>query len=62
MANGRAALIELMEESTDRDLVRDMLAFAAERPMELAVETATSAPDVATLLEPTAAPLAALRY
>ncbi|MEO1533795.1 MAG: IS256 family transposase [Pseudomonadota bacterium] len=44
MTDDRMALIELVEKSADEDLVRDMLAFAAERLMELEVEAATGAP------------------
>ena len=43
MTDDRMALIELVEKSADEDLVRDMLAFAAERLMELEVEAATGA-------------------
>jgi transposase-like protein len=38
------ALIELVEKQADEDLVRDMLAYAAERLMEMEVEAATGAP------------------
>lgn len=44
MTDDRMALIELVEKSADDDLVRDMLAFAAERLMELEVEATTGAP------------------
>jgi hypothetical protein len=37
------ALIELVEKQADGDLVREMLAFAAERIMEAEVETRTGA-------------------
>lgn len=35
MTDDRMALIELIEKQADTDLVREMLAFAAERIMEL---------------------------
>jgi transposase-like protein len=38
------ALLELVEKEAEGDLVREMLAFAAERLMELEVEAATGAP------------------
>jgi transposase-like protein len=38
------ALIELIEKGSDADLIRDMLAFAAERLMNLEVEALTGAP------------------
>ncbi|MFO0405184.1 MAG: IS256 family transposase, partial [Labrys sp. (in: a-proteobacteria)] len=37
------ALIELIEKGADADLVREMLAFAAERIMELEIEARTGA-------------------
>jgi hypothetical protein len=37
-------LIELIEKGADADLVRELLAFAAERLMELEVEGKTGAP------------------
>ncbi len=43
MTDDRMALIELIEKGADRDLVRDMLAFAAERLMEHEVEALTGA-------------------
>ena len=43
MTNDRMALIELVEKQADGDLVRDMLAFAAERVMEVEVEARTGA-------------------
>ncbi len=43
MTDGRMALIELVEKQADGDLVREMLAFAAERIMELEVEARTGA-------------------
>lgn len=39
----RMALIELIEKQTDGDLVREMLAFAAERIMEAEIEARTGA-------------------
>ncbi len=44
MTNDRMALIELTEKGADADLVRQMLAFAAERLMEAEVEGRTGAP------------------
>jgi transposase-like protein len=44
MTDERMALIELIEKGADADLVREMLAFAAERLMELEVEARTGAP------------------
>src|SRR3954452_4999531 len=38
------ALIELIEKGADSDLVRELLAFAADRMMELEVEARTGAP------------------
>jgi transposase-like protein len=43
MTEERMALIELVEKQADGDLVREMLAFAAERIMETEVETRTGA-------------------
>ena len=44
MTNDRTALLDLIEKSADADLVRAMLAFAAERLMTLEVENLTGAP------------------
>jgi transposase-like protein len=44
MTDDRMALLELIEKGADGDLVRDLLAFAAERLMELEVEARTGAP------------------
>jgi len=44
MTDGRMALLELIEKRADTDLVREMLAFAAARLMDLEVETLTGAP------------------
>jgi len=44
MTDDRMILMELVEKSADEDLVRDMLAYAAERLMEMEVEAATGAP------------------
>ena len=44
MTDDRMALIELIEKGSDGDLVRELLAFAAERMMELEVEARTGAP------------------
>src|SRR3982751_5861159 len=46
MTDDRMALLELIEKTADADLVRAMLAFAAERLMALEVETLTGAPAV----------------
>ncbi|SMX43871.1 Transposase, Mutator family [Maliponia aquimaris] len=43
MTDDRMALIELVEQRADGDLVREMLAFAAERIMEAEVEVRTGA-------------------
>jgi transposase-like protein len=43
MADERMALLELVEKAADADLVRDMLAFAAERIMDAEVQTLTGA-------------------
>ncbi|GAC1532809.1 MAG: IS256 family transposase [Candidatus Dormibacteraceae bacterium] len=43
MTDDRMALIELIEKGADGDLVRELLAFAAERMMELEVEACTGA-------------------
>ena len=43
MTDERMALLELVEESADVDLVREMLAFAAERIMDAEVELLTGA-------------------
>src|SRR4028118_2225444 len=44
MTDDRMALIELIEKGADGDPVRDLLAFAAGRMMELEVEARTGAP------------------
>ncbi len=43
MTDDRVALIELIEKGADTDLVRAMLAFAAERLMEAEVDVRTGA-------------------
>jgi len=43
MTDERMALLELVEQQADGDLVREMLAFAADRIMEAEVETRTGA-------------------
>jgi hypothetical protein len=43
MTDDRMALIELVEKQADGDLVRGMLAFAAERIMDAEAETRTGA-------------------
>ena len=43
MTEERMALLELVEKQADSDLVRDMLAFAAERIMEAEIEARTGA-------------------
>jgi transposase-like protein len=49
MTDESMALLELVEKEADGDLVREMLAFAAERLMELEVEAAAGAPKGARL-------------
>jgi putative transposase len=44
MTDDRMALLALIEKRADADLVREMLAFAAERLMELEVESRTGVP------------------
>src|SRR3982751_2624440 len=44
MTNDRMALLELIEKRADTDLVREMLAFAAPRLMDLEVEAKTGVP------------------
>ncbi len=44
MTDDRMALLDLIEKSADADLVREMLAFAAERLMDMEVEGRTGAP------------------
>ena len=44
MTDERMALIELIEKQADSDFVRDMLAFAADRIMEMEVEAETEDP------------------
>src|ERR687890_1955467 len=44
MTDERMALIELIEKGADADLVRELLAFAANRMMELEVEARTGVP------------------
>ena len=44
MIDEKMALLELVEQASDGDFVREMLAFAAERLMEMEVETRTGAP------------------
>ena len=43
MTDERMTLLELVEQQADGDLVREMLAFAAERIMEAEVEARTGA-------------------
>lgn len=43
MTNERMALLELVEQQADGDLIREMLAFAADRIMEAEVEARTGA-------------------
>ena len=44
MTDDRMVLIELIEKGADGDLVRDLLAFAAERMMELEIQAKTGVP------------------
>jgi putative transposase len=44
MTDAKMALLQLVEQETDADLVREMLAFAAERMMELEIEAKTGVP------------------
>lgn len=44
MTDAKMALLELVEQEADADLVREMLAFAAERMMDLEIEAKTGAP------------------
>lgn len=44
MTDAKMALLKLVEQEADTDLVREMLAFAAERMMELEIEAKTGAP------------------
>lgn len=44
MTEERLALLELIEKGADADLVRELLAFAAERLMEMGVEARTGVP------------------
>jgi putative transposase len=44
MTDAKMALLELVEQEADADLVREMLAFAAARMMELEIEAKTGAP------------------
>ena len=44
MTDAKMALLELVEQEADADLVREMLAFAAERMMEMEIEAKTGAP------------------
>ena len=44
MTDERMALLDLIEKSADADLVREMLAFAADRLMTVEVESLTGAP------------------
>lgn len=41
MTDAKMALLELIEQEADVDLVREMLAFAAERMMEMEIEART---------------------
>jgi transposase-like protein len=44
MTDDRMALVELIEQGADSDLVREMLAFAAERMMDRNIEAKTGVP------------------
>ena len=50
MTNERMALLDLVEKDADSDLVRDMLAFAAERMMEAEAEVAAGAAKEVSLI------------
>ena len=43
MTDAKMALLELVEQEADTDLVREMLAFAAERMMDMEIEAKTGA-------------------
>jgi transposase-like protein len=43
MTDDRMALVELIEQGADSDLVREMLAFAAGRMLDLEIEAKTGA-------------------
>jgi hypothetical protein len=44
MTDAKMALLQLVEQEADADLVHEMLAFAAERMMALEIEAKTGAP------------------
>lgn len=44
MTEDRMALVELIEQGADSDLVREMLAYAAERMMDMEIEAKTGVP------------------
>ena len=44
MTDAKMALLELVEQEADSDLVREMPAFTAARMMELEIEAKTGAP------------------
>ncbi|MGY2736637.1 transposase-like protein [Sphingomonas sp. UYP23] len=44
MNDAKMALLELVEQEADADLVRGMLGFAAERMMDIEIEANTGAP------------------
>jgi putative transposase len=44
MTDAKMALLELVEQEADADLVREMLAFAAERMMDMEIEAKTGVP------------------
>ena len=44
MTDAKIALLELVEQEANADLVREMLAFAAERIMDMEIEAKTGAP------------------
>ncbi len=44
MTDDRMALVELIKQGADSDLVREMLAFAAERMMDMEIEAKTGVP------------------
>ena len=52
MTDAKMALLELVEQEADTDLVREMLAFAAERMMDMEIEAKPSEKKPDPLAEP----------